>query len=197
MAKEPISGAVGQILPGVAEYQPAPASEVASENHISAGPHSRPHDRGLLLIGLFKLGKAILFFCIGVGALHLLHKDVGDEFLKLATALRFDPESRMVSLLMEKVDLIDAHRLREIGFATFAYSALALTEGIGLLLEKVWAEYLTLILTISFLPWELYELARRPNWFRLGLLVINLLVLAYIVWLLQRKKQRSSHLNPA
>ena len=153
-------------------------------------PHGAVHDRGLLLIGLFKLGKAILFFCIGVGAIHLLHKDVGDELLKLATALKFDPESRIVSLLMEKADLIDAHRLREIGFATFAYSALALTEGLGLMLEKVWAEYLTLFLTISFLPWELYELARRPSLFRFSLLVINLVVLAYLVWLLQRKKQR-------
>jgi uncharacterized membrane protein (DUF2068 family) len=150
------------------------------------------HDGGLLMIGLFKLGKALLFFCIGIGALHLLHKDLGDEVVRLATALKFDPESRFVSILLDKVDLIDTHRLRQIGFATFGYSALALTEGIGLLLEKVWAEYLTLILTISFLPWELYELARRPSWFRLGLLLINLAVLAYIVWLLQRKKR----LNP-
>ena len=109
--------------------------------------------------------------------------------MRLAVALKFDPESRFVSLLLEKAGLIDAHRLREISLATFGYSALALTEGIGLLLEKVWAEYLTLILTISFLPWELYELARRPDWFRLSLLLINLAVLAYLVWLLQRKKQ--------
>ena len=169
-----------------------PIEELVEPAAPHATGHAPAHDRGLLLIGLFKLGKAILFFCIGVGAIHLLHKDLGDELLKLAAALRFDPESRVVSVLMEKVDLIDAHRLREIGFATFAYSALALTEGIGLMLEKVWAEYLTLFLTVSFLPWELYELARRPNWFRLGLLVINLVVLAYLVWLLQRKKQRAA-----
>lgn len=146
------------------------------------------HDNGLVLIGLFKLVKAVFFFCVGIGAMHLLHKDLSDEVMRLATAMRFDPESRVVSLLLDKVDLIDAHRLREIGFATFAYSALALTEGVGLLLKKVWAEYLTLVLTISFLPWELYELARRPNWFRLGLLVINLGVLWYLVWLLKRKR---------
>jgi uncharacterized membrane protein (DUF2068 family) len=147
-----------------------------------------PRDRGLWLIGLFKLSKSLFFFCLGIGALHFLHKDLGDEVLRLATALKFDPESRFVSVMLDKVDLIDAHRLRQISLATFAYSALALTEGIGLMLEKVWAEYLTLILTISFLPWELYELARRPDWFRLGLLLINLAVLAYIIWLLQRKK---------
>ena len=146
------------------------------------------HDNGLLLIGLFKLVKAVFFFCVGIGAMHMLHKDLSDEVMRVATALRFDPESRVVSLLMDKVDLIDAHRLREIGFATFAYSAIALTEGVGLLLKKVWAEYLTLVLTISFLPWELYELARRPNWFRLGLLVINLAVLWYLLWLLKRKR---------
>ena len=145
-------------------------------------------DRGLLLIGLFKLAKAILFFLLGVGAIHLLHKDLGDEVMRLATALKFDPESRFVAVLLDKVYLIDAHRLKEISLATFAYSALALTEGVGLVLEKVWAEYLTLFLTISFLPWELYELARRPNWFRLSLLLINLAVLWYLMWLLRRKK---------
>jgi uncharacterized membrane protein (DUF2068 family) len=107
--------------------------------------------------------------------------------MRLALKFRFDPESRFVSLLLNKVDLIDAHRLRQISVATFGYSAVALTEGVGLLLEKVWAEYLTLILTISFLPWELYELVRRPDWFRLSLLLINLAVLWYLVWLLRRK----------
>jgi uncharacterized membrane protein (DUF2068 family) len=152
-----------------------------------AGNKDHVRDRGLLLIGLFKLGKAILFFCIGVGAIHLLHKDLGDEVMRLATKFKFDPESRFVSLVMDKVDLIDAHRLKQISFATFGYSALALTEGYGLLMEKVWAEYLTLTLTISFLPWELYELVRRPDWFRLNLLLINIAVLVYLVWVLRRK----------
>ena len=146
------------------------------------------HDRGLLLIGLFKLAKAIFFFGVGVGAIHLLHKDLEDEVMRLALKFRFDPESRFVSLLLNKVDLIDAHRLRQISVATFGYSALALTEGVGLLLEKVWAEYLTVILTASFLPWELYELVRRLDWLHLSLLLINLAVLGYLVWLLRRKK---------
>jgi uncharacterized membrane protein (DUF2068 family) len=152
----------------------------------------RHHDRGLMAIGLFKLGKAILFFFLGMGAIHLLHKDLGDEVMRIATALKFDPESKLITLLLDKVDLIDAHRLKQISFATFGYSLLALTEGIGLMLEKVWAEYLTLSLTISFLPWELFELTRHANWFRLSLLLINLAVLAYLVWLLRKKKTSSS-----
>ena len=161
--------------------------QMRTDDERAGGEHLH-HDRGLLLIGLFKLGKAILFFALGVGAIHLLHKDIGDEVMRLATALKFDPESKFVTLLLDKADLIDAHRLKQISLATFAYSALALTEGVGLMLEKVWAEYLTLCLTVSFLPWELYELSRQPNWFRLSLLLINLAVLGYLVWLLRRKR---------
>lgn len=149
------------------------------------------------MIGLFKLSKSLFFFCVGIGALHLLHRDLGDEAMRLATALRFDPEGRFVGLVMEKVNAIDAHHLREIGFATFAYSALALTEGIGLMREKVWAEYLTLSLTVLFLPWELYESLRHFTLLHVSLLTINLLVLAYLLWLLDRKKKASLSGSPA
>jgi uncharacterized membrane protein (DUF2068 family) len=145
------------------------------------------HDRGLLTIAIFKLAKSAFFFCIGVGAIHFLHKDLRDPVLWLAHALRFDPESHAVSLVLDKVDLIGPPRLREIGIATFAYSALALTEGIGLLLERTWAEYLTLILTISFVPWEMFELIAHPSSIRVAIFIINLAVLWYLIWLLRRK----------
>ncbi|WP_245632011.1 DUF2127 domain-containing protein [Edaphobacter aggregans] len=157
-----------------------------AEAEVRAHAH---HDRGLLAIGLFKLGKALLFFSLGIGAIHLLHKDLGDEILRLAKDLKFDPESRIVTLILNKADLIDDHRLKLISLGTFAYSVLALAEGIGLMLEKAWAEYLTLLLTISFLPWELYELSRHLNWFRLTLLLINLAVLWYLVLLLKKKSE--------
>jgi uncharacterized membrane protein (DUF2068 family) len=145
------------------------------------------HDRGLLAIAIFKLAKSLFFFCLGMGAIHFLHKDLGDAVLQLAKALRFDPESRAVGLVLDKVDLIGPLRLREISMATFAYSALALTEGVGLLLERTWAEYLTLILTVSFVPWEMYELILHPSWIRVAVFVVNLAVLWYLIWLLKRK----------
>lgn len=148
---------------------------------------SAVHDRGLLLIALFKLAKSAFFFCIGMGAVHFLHKDLGDSVLRWAKELHRDPEGKLVGLVLKNVHLIDAQRLRQIRFGTFAYSALALTEGIGLLLEKTWAEFLTLGLTVSFLPWEIYELFRHATWVKAGLLAFNLAILGYLVWLLERK----------
>jgi uncharacterized membrane protein (DUF2068 family) len=157
----------------------------SGEREAEAG--TRPG--GLLAIAIFKLAKSAFFFCVGLGLFHLLHREVSEAAQKLALALHFEPEWRITTLLTEKITLLDPKKLRDFGFFAFAYSGIALTEGVGLFLEKVWAEYLTLSLTVMFLPWELYELVRRPSWVRMGLLVINLLVLAYLLWILERKKK--------
>ena len=89
------------------------------------------------------------------------------------------------------------HRLRQISLFTSLYAALAATEGVGLLLRKVWAEYLTLWLSASFLPWESYELVRHPNWWRVTILLMNLAITAYLVWLLRRKRMKTRSGIPA
>jgi uncharacterized membrane protein (DUF2068 family) len=95
--------------------------------------------------------------------------------------LRFNPESRFVNLILEKSELIDDKILRRIGAVVFIYAALDLIEGTGLYLEKAWAEYFTLIITASFLPWEIFEVFRRLTWVRGGLLVVNALVFFYLL----------------
>lgn len=141
------------------------------------------------MIGLFKLIEAVFFFLVGVGAIHFLHHDLGDAATRLAEKLRFDLDGRMMSWVMDHLDDITAHRLKQIGAATFFYAGLRITEGVGLVMEKVWAEYLTVGVTISFLPWEAYEIMRKPDWFRVGLLLVNLVVLAYLLWWLRRGRR--------
>lgn len=139
------------------------------------------HNKGLILIAAYKILQALLFIALGVGALHLLHKDIEDELTKLIDHLRFNPESRLVNFVLEKASNIDDHMLRQFSFVIFAYAGLGMLEGIGLYLEKVWAEYLTLIITASFLPWEIFEVMHRLTWMRAGLLVLNALVLVYLL----------------
>jgi uncharacterized membrane protein (DUF2068 family) len=153
------------------------------------GHVSKRHDRGLLMIGLFKLVEAVFFFLVGVGAIHFLHHDLGDAATRLAERLRFDLDGRLMSWVLDHLDEITAHRLKQIGVATFFYSGLRVTEGVGLVMEKVWAEYLTVGLTMSFLPWEVYEISRHPDWVRVCLLLVNLAVLAYLLWWLGRSRR--------
>jgi uncharacterized membrane protein (DUF2068 family) len=60
-------------------------------------------------------------------------------------------------------------------------------EGTGLVLEKVWAEYFTLILTGSFLPWELYEIIRHVTVFKIVLTLLNLAVFIYLAHVVNEK----------
>jgi uncharacterized membrane protein (DUF2068 family) len=83
--------------------------------------------------------------------------------------------------------MIDAHRLKQISIAIFCYAGLDFIEGIGLILEKTWAEFLTLILTTSFLPWEFFEILRHPTWVKAVLTLVNALVVAYLIFYVQRR----------
>lgn len=165
--------------------------ETASEHEAgTASLQARKrHNKGLVAIGLFKLVEAVFFLMVGLGVIHFLHRDLGDAVLALAAKLNMNSEGRVVTFLVDHLDPITAHRLKQIGAVTFFYAGLRVAEGVGLVLEKVWAEYLTVCATVSFLPWEIYEIARHADLFRIGLLVVNLIVLAYLVWWLQRRKR--------
>ncbi|HET7296266.1 MAG TPA: DUF2127 domain-containing protein, partial [Gemmatimonadales bacterium] len=78
-------------------------------------------------------------------------------------------------------------RLKEISAGTFFYAALLLTEGTGLLLARRWAEYFTVIVTGSFIPLEVYELAKRITLTRLSVIGINVAIVWYLVVRLRRE----------
>jgi len=150
---------------------------------------SQRHNKWLILIAAYKFLLALLFVAIGVGALHLLHKDVDDVLAQLASFLRFNPESRFVNFLLDKASLIDDPLLRRIGVLAFCYAAVSAAEGVGLYLEKAWGEYLTLLITASFLPWEMFEVVHRITWVRVSVLAVNLLIFLYLLKLVAGRRQ--------
>ena len=148
-----------------------------------------PHTRGLLLVGLFKLSKAVFFAAVGAGALHLVDKNLSAVVVRAIDALRIDPERRMVGVLIEKAGLISNHQLRRAGVLSILYAGVCVVEGTGLVLEKRWAEYFTVTLTALGLPWEVYELAGRYSTYKVVLLAVNLAVLLYLIEILRKKRE--------
>jgi uncharacterized membrane protein (DUF2068 family) len=159
-----------------------------SKLHVFLARNPKGRNRWLELIAIYKLLQAALLVSVGVGVLKLLGKDVADLLQNVAKGLSMNPEGRLVSFLLDKAALLNDHTLRRISVFLFCYAALGLIEGIGLMLEKVWAEYFTALITASFLPLEIFELVHRVTWFRVGLFVVNLAVLAYLVGHLVRRR---------
>lgn len=156
------------------------------------GDSGKEHANGLLLVGLFKLTKAIFFSLVGAGALKLIHKNIGSEVLRLVDWLHIDSEGRLASFLMDKADLIGHHQLRQGALFAFLYAGLCLIEGTGLVKRKVWAEYFTVSLTAAALPWEGYELVARFESYKVVLLLVNLAVLLYLLLVLKHKREKDA-----
>ena len=152
-------------------------------------------DTALWLIGGFKLAKGLLLLALGVGALRLLHQDVGDVLASWTAQLHVDPENRYVDRALSVLWSLDERKLKAIGAGSFVYAALLLTEGTGLLLRQRWAEYFTVIVTGSFIPLELYELAKHATLTRLAVLAINVLIVWYLVRRLGYAEPRPEQAN--
>jgi uncharacterized membrane protein (DUF2068 family) len=146
----------------------------------------KAHSRGLMLIAAFKLLKGFALIAVGVGALHLLHKDVAAVVDHWVNAFRVDPHNRFILWLLAKLPLVDDRKLKELSVGTFIYAAVFLTEGTGLAFHKRWAEYFTIITTGSFLPLEVYEIIHHATFAKGLALVINIAVVVYLVRELRR-----------
>jgi uncharacterized membrane protein (DUF2068 family) len=137
-------------------------------------------DKWIRVIALFKLVKAVLLVVVGVGVLKLLHRDVGQVIEHWINLLQLDPDNQHIQNLLLKLWFVDDRKLKEIGAGTFCYAALFLTEGTGLLLRKRWAQYFTIIVTASFLPFEIYEMVHRASIVKAAVIVTNITILLYL-----------------
>lgn len=148
------------------------------------------YERWLIVIGAAKLVEALLFVLLGVGVIRLLHQGVVDELTRLVIALRFDPEGRIATLVLDHAALISPNRLKEISVVAFAHASLDVLEGVGLTLRKTWAEFVTVAVSGFFLPLEFYELTQRVTWVRVTITLINVAVVAYLGFHLQMRYRK-------
>jgi uncharacterized membrane protein (DUF2068 family) len=145
----------------------------------------------LFLIALFKLFKAFLLIAAGIGALKFLHKDLSSTVTHWAQVLRVDTDNRYIHGILVRIFRVTPKQLKELSVGTFVYAGLFLTEGMGLLLRKHWAEYFTIITTGVFIPLEIYELARHFTVVKLVVTVVNVLIVWYLVARVRSRSKRS------
>jgi uncharacterized membrane protein (DUF2068 family) len=147
--------------------------------------------RLIRLIALFKLLKAILLIAVGVGALKLLHRDVASVLEHWVAMLGLDPGNQYVDRALEKAANLSPNKIKDLGVVSFIYAGLFLTEGIGLWLVKRWAEWFTVIITGSLVPFEVYEIHRHPTPIKILVLIINIAVVGYLLYRIRSERSGS------
>jgi uncharacterized membrane protein (DUF2068 family) len=87
-----------------------------------------------------------------------------------------------------KASALSPDKIKELGLVSFIYAMLFLIEGIGLWLGKRWAEWFTVIITGSLIPFEIYELFRHPNVPKVFALLVNVAVVWYLIARIRNKQ---------
>ena len=77
---------------------------------------------------------------------------------------------------------ISIRNLYIVGVAVAGYAIMEGIEAVGLWFAKRWAEYLTFIATIVFIPYEVYELTKTISWLKVLTFVINLAIAVYLLY---------------
>jgi uncharacterized membrane protein (DUF2068 family) len=82
---------------------------------------------------------------------------------------------------LQRLFAVSITNLYLVGIAVAAYAVLEGVEAVGLWLGRRWAEYLTFIATVVFVPYEVYELTKNISALKVLTLVINVAIVAYLL----------------
>lgn len=136
----------------------------------------------LRLIAIFRHIKAVLLIITGLAALRLVKPGAVKQATDWVSAMPFATQHEFVGRALAKVTRLPPKRIQELAVVLFLYAALFIVEGIGLWMGKRWAEWLTLVATTSFIPFEVYEVAHKATVLSVGILVANIAIVIYLVY---------------
>ena len=142
----------------------------------------------LRLIAVERSVRGLLLLAAGTYLLFHLSKDFGELADRIIRSVELDPRQHFLHRIVTRLHRLSAHELRIIAIGALGYGALELVEGVGLWMDQLWAEYLTLVATSLLIPLELYGLALHPTLWKAGGICVNFLIVLYLALALRRRQ---------
>jgi uncharacterized membrane protein (DUF2068 family) len=160
---------------------------------------ARRHNRQrhvLKAVAAFEFFKGIGVVIMGICALALVHKDTWLIAESLLALLHISTDHRWAQWILDFADSITDARLWAAARIAFAYAALRFTEAYGLWKGRTWAEWVAFVSGTLLLPWEVRELWRGLTPGRIALLLGNLAVVFFMLYIIlaNRRERRNAEL---
>ena len=143
------------------------------------------HDAFIKVIIVERIVKSIVLVALAIAILYANHKGWLDAWADYAeNQLNLNVGRGIImQLLFRLLAYIGGfNHITLLAISAIAYAALEATEGVGLAMQRRWAEYLTVIATGILIPYEAYEVIRHPTLFKVGALALNLAVVGYLAY---------------
>jgi uncharacterized membrane protein (DUF2068 family) len=128
-------------------------------------------------------GLAVAIFLVASHEIHLRH-----EFFRIVNAVQGTSSGATHTSghgflhALQHILELKSSTLYELAAAAAAYAVLEGVEAVGLWYQKRWAEYLTFVATIVFLPYEIWELTKTVSALKMLALAINLAIAIYLLF---------------
>jgi uncharacterized membrane protein (DUF2068 family) len=147
-----------------------------------AGPAPLARFGMLRTIALYKLLKVVILLLAAWGEIRLHDATLAAKLLSWAANRPQGLEHDLVTRALAWFSGLSESRIHALRFVTLTYAAVFAVEGIGLWMQRRWAEWLTTIITASLIPLELWELIHRPSIGAVLVLIANILIAGYLYW---------------
>jgi uncharacterized membrane protein (DUF2068 family) len=144
------------------------------------------NERALRAIAVYKFIKCtglILVACVAFG---FRNEPFVDGVARIVEHLPIQTGRHVLQHWMDQLAGMTPGHFVIAGIIACFYAALFFVEGFGLWTGRRWAEYLTTIATASLIPFEVYELMRRVTWVKGVVLIGNIAIVIYLIYLLRR-----------
>ena len=151
----------------------------------------RRQRRLLRAVAALEFSKGIFVVVMGICAMLLVHKDAWRIAESLLALLHVSTDHRSAQVFLDFADSVTDARLWAAARFAFAYAALRFTEAYGLWKERTWAEWVAFISGTLLLPLEVRELFRGVTFFRCALLIGNVAIVLYMLYvILENRRER-------
>ena len=138
-------------------------------------------DFGLRVIIVWKCVKVCIMTAVGITAFALMNSDIHDLGVRAVNWLGIDPTRPTVQKILESLTGLTPGRMALIGSGALLYATVLGLQAWGLHRRRVWAEWLTVIVTASLIPVEIYEIVSHATLGKVLALIANIAIVVYLL----------------
>lgn len=158
---------------------------MGASTDIDVAPAAADADPALRAVALFEGLKGGLSLAAAVGLLFAGATRLQHWAAIVLARLHAPPHAPGTGWLQHAINADSVHLA---ALAIAAYGLLRLLEAWGLWRARSWASWLGCVSAALYLPFEVHALVRHPGWLTLGVLALNLIVVAVLVRDLLRRR---------
>ena len=156
------------------------SSPRAAEVNAVSAPTA--HIAGLRAVAALEAFKGVLAVLASFALFTLLHKDIGDVAENIIESLHLNPANRLVHAFLNAADRVSDNKIVAVACVGLAYAVIRFIEAYGLWNARAWAEWFAIISGSAYLPLEIIGLIRHPNAMHWAVLIVNIIVVLYMVY---------------